>query len=117
MSDAESPIFACIFLIAITTTFVIAMVVLHRQRQVQNRQKLDFIKSEFERTLMNIENEIEQDMLTHIGRELHDNICQLLSLAKLNIKGGTEDEYKVGVWSAYIDVNQGLPVTKIMHGK
>ena len=66
------------------STFVIAMVFIHRQRQAQNRQKVDQIKSEHEKTLLNIENEIQQETLTHIGRELHDNIGQLLSLAKLN---------------------------------
>ncbi|RAI95215.1 sensor histidine kinase [Algoriphagus yeomjeoni] len=77
-------IFATIFLGGIMSTFVISMVFIHRQRQAQNRQKMDQIKSEHEKTLLNIENEIQQETLTYIGRELHDNIGQLLSLAKLN---------------------------------
>jgi two-component system, NarL family, sensor kinase len=88
MSEAESPIipliFAGIFLAVLMSTFIIAMVVLHRQRQVQNRQKLDQIKIEHEKMLLGIENEIQQETLTQVGRELHDNIGQLLSLAKLN---------------------------------
>ncbi|SFT75741.1 Histidine kinase [Algoriphagus locisalis] len=77
-------IFATLFLGGIMSTFVISMVFIHRQRQTQNRQKMDQVKSEHEKTLLNIENEIQQETLTHIGRELHDNIGQLLSLAKLN---------------------------------
>lgn len=77
-------IFATIFLGGILSTFVISMVFIHRQRQAQNLQKMDQVKSEHEKTLLNIENEIQQETLTHIGRELHDNIGQLLSLAKLN---------------------------------
>jgi len=77
-------IFATIFLGGIMSTFVISMVFIHRQRQAQNLQKMDQVKSEHEKTLLNIENEIQQETLTHIGRELHDNIGQLLSLAKLN---------------------------------
>lgn len=77
-------IFSTLFLGAIMSTFVISMVFIHRQRQAQNRQKVDQIKSEHEKTLLNIENEIQQETLAHIGRELHDNIGQLLSLAKLN---------------------------------
>ncbi len=88
MSEQESQIalifFGGAFLVIIMSTFIISMVVLHRQRQVQNRQKLDQIKIEHEKTLLNIENEIQQETLTHIGRELHDNIGQLLSLAKFN---------------------------------
>lgn len=73
------------FLTAMMGTFIVAMVVLHRQRQVQNRQKIDNLKSEYEKTLLNIENEIQHETLAHVGRELHDNIGQLLSLAKLNL--------------------------------
>ncbi|TXE14215.1 sensor histidine kinase [Algoriphagus aquimarinus] len=77
-------IFSTLFLGGIMSTFVISMVFIHRQRQAQNLQKMDQVKSEHEKTLLNIENEIQQETLTHIGRELHDNIGQLLSLAKLN---------------------------------
>jgi two-component system, NarL family, sensor kinase len=73
------------FLAALMGTFIVAMVVLHRQRQVQNRQKIDKLKAEYEKTLLDIENEIQQETLAHVGRELHDNIGQLLSLAKLNL--------------------------------
>ncbi|WP_092901971.1 sensor histidine kinase [Algoriphagus aquimarinus] len=77
-------IFSTLFLGGLMSTFVVAMVFIHRQRQAQNRLKMDQVKSEHEKTLLNIENEIQQETLTHIGRELHDNIGQLLSLAKLN---------------------------------
>jgi signal transduction histidine kinase len=89
-------ILASVFLAALMSCFVIAMVVLHRQRQVQNRQKMDQIKSEHEKTLLNIENEIQQDTLNHVGRELHDNIGQLLSLAKLNFGSVKPEKHTAG---------------------
>jgi signal transduction histidine kinase len=89
MSEQESQflliLFGGIFFAFLMSVFVVAMVFIHLQRQVQNRQKLDKIKVEHEKTLLNIENEIQQETLTNIGRELHDNIGQLLSLAKLNL--------------------------------
>lgn len=85
-------IFSTLFLGGIMSTFIISMVFIHRQRQAQNRQKLSQIKSEHEKTLLNIENEIQQETLNHVGRELHDNIGQLLSLAKLNF--GSLKEHK-----------------------
>jgi two-component system NarL family sensor kinase len=84
------------FLAALMGTFIVAMVVLHRQRQIQNRQKLDQIKAEHEKTLLNVENEIQQETLNQIGRELHDNIGQLLSLAKLNLNSTKPEKQAEG---------------------
>jgi signal transduction histidine kinase len=84
------------FLAALMGTFIVAMVVLHRQRQVQNRQRLDQVKAEHEKTLLNIENEIQQETLAHVGRELHDNIGQLLSLAKLNLNSTKPEKQAEG---------------------
>lgn len=100
MSDQENQLafifFGGVFLAALMTGFIIFMVILHRQRQVQNRQKLDQIKIEHEKTLLNIENEIQQETLSHIGRELHDNIGQLLSLAKLNFGSAKPEKQSEG---------------------
>ncbi|MEN2281708.1 ATP-binding protein [Algoriphagus sp. SE2] len=89
-------IFATLFLGGLMSSFVIAMVFIHRQRQVQNRQKLDQIKSEHEKTLLNIENEIQQETLSYVGRELHDNIGQLLSLAKLYLGSSKPEKQSEG---------------------
>ncbi|NVJ86550.1 MAG: sensor histidine kinase [Algoriphagus sp.] len=89
-------LFSGAFLAAIMATFVVSMVVLHRQRQVQNKQKMDQIKAEYEKTLLNIESEIQQDTLKHIGRELHDNIGQLLSLSKLYLASSKPEKQAEG---------------------
>lgn len=89
-------LFSGAFLAAIMATFVISMVVLHRQRQVQNQQKIDRVKAEYEKTLLNIKNEIQQDTLRHIGRELHDNIGQLLSLTKLYLGSSKPEKQAEG---------------------
>jgi len=100
MSEQESQflliLFGGIFFSLIMSFFVVAMVVLHRQRQIQNRQKIDQLKTEHEKTLLNIENEIQQETLSHIGRELHDNIGQLLSLAKLNFGSAKPEKQSEG---------------------
>ncbi|MDX5339067.1 MAG: histidine kinase, partial [Cyclobacteriaceae bacterium] len=89
-------LFSGAFLAALMGTFVVAMVVLHRQRQIQNREKVEKIKTEYEKTLLNIENEIQLETLSHVGRELHDNIGQLLSLAKLNLNSSKPEKLAEG---------------------
>lgn len=100
MSEQESQVllilFGGIFFAFLMSIFVVAMVVLHRQRQVQNRQKLDQIKTEHEKTLLNVENEIQQETLAQIGRELHDNIGQLLSLAKISLHSAKPERQAEG---------------------
>ncbi|WP_111669160.1 sensor histidine kinase [Algoriphagus litoralis] len=89
MSEQESQflliLFGGIFFAFLMSVFVVAMVIIHRQQQVRSREKLNQIKVEHEKTLLYVENEIQQETLTHIGRELHDNIGQLLSLAKISL--------------------------------
>ncbi|MBN7810034.1 sensor histidine kinase [Algoriphagus sp. H41] len=86
-------IFSTIFLGGLMSTFVVAMVFIHRQRQAQSRQKMDQMQVEFEKTLRHVENEIHQETLTQIGRDLHDNIGQLLSLTKLNLNSSKPEKH------------------------
>lgn len=85
-----------IFFAALMSIFVIVMVLLHRQRQKLNKQNLDQIQAEHEKTLLGIENEIQQETLAQIGRELHDNIGQLLSLAKLSLNSSKPEKQSEG---------------------
>lgn len=100
MSEQEGQflliLFGGIFFAFLMSLFVVAMVVLHRQRQVQNRQKIEHLKSEHEKTLLNVENEIQQETLSQVGRELHDNIGQLLSLAKLSLNSPKPEKQTEG---------------------
>jgi two-component system NarL family sensor kinase len=77
-------------------SFIIIMVIYHRQRQIQNKQKLESIQTEFEKTILNAEKEIREETLTHVGRELHDNIGQLLSLAKMNLTSSKPEKVSEG---------------------
>jgi len=67
----------------IMAVFIIAIVIVHRQRQIRNRHKIQIIKADFRNTILNAEKEIREQTLLYVSQELHDNIGQLLSLAKL----------------------------------
>lgn len=67
----------------IMAVFIIAIVIVHRQRQIRNRHKIQIIKADFKNTILNAEKEIREQTLLYVSQELHDNIGQLLSLTKL----------------------------------
>lgn len=100
MLDEESQVIAIvlsgIFFAGLMSFFVIAMVFIHRQRQTLARQRLEQVQAEHERILLGIENEIQQETLTQVGRELHDNIGQLLSLMKLNLNSSKPEKQAEG---------------------
>jgi len=72
-----------VVIMVIMAAFIIAIVILHRQRQIKNRHKIQIIKADFKNTILNAEKEIRENTLHYVSQELHDNIGQLLSLTKL----------------------------------
>ncbi|MFD2201607.1 sensor histidine kinase [Shivajiella indica] len=77
-------------------SFIVTMVIIHRQKQLQNQQKLAAVRAEYEKTIINAEKEIRENTLTQVGRELHDNIGQLLSLAKMNLASSKPEKVSEG---------------------
>lgn len=75
-----------IILMLLMSGFIVVMVLFHRQRQFRNRQKVERITAEYEKTVLSVEKEIREQTLVHVGQELHDNIGQILSLTKLTLR-------------------------------
>lgn len=67
----------------IMSGFIVAIVIIHRQRQVKNKHRVELMKADYEKTLLNVEKEIREETLLYVSQELHDNIGQMLSLTKL----------------------------------
>src|SRR5690554_804749 len=87
--DSSQIIFAIVFgiiLMLLMSGFIVVMVFFHRQRQFKNRQKIDHLTSEYEKTILSVEKEIREQTLVYVGQELHDNIGQILSLTKLTLR-------------------------------
>ncbi len=67
----------------IMSVFIVVIVIIHKQRQIKNRHKIQILKADYENTILNAEKEIREETLQYVSQELHDNIGQLLSLTKL----------------------------------
>ncbi|MCR9016905.1 sensor histidine kinase [Aquiflexum gelatinilyticum] len=84
------------FLMIVMVSFIVIMVVFHRQRQIKNQQLVKEIQAEYEKTILNVEKELREDILSYVGRELHDNVGQLLSLAKMNLSSSKPEKVSEG---------------------
>jgi two-component system, NarL family, sensor kinase len=70
---------------------------IQRRKKMINSQKL--MKADFEKALLQTQLEIQEQTLRTISQEIHDNVGQVLSLAKLNLNtldmNGSNKEQKI----------------------
>lgn len=59
--------------------------VFYQKKQVENRQEKATLKAQYDQEILTSQIEVQNTTLQYIGRELHDNIGQLLSVAKINL--------------------------------
>jgi signal transduction histidine kinase len=64
--------------------FYLLIVQLHRRRVVHEKEMYN-LKAQYERTIFESQIEIQEQTFRNISQEIHDNIGQVLSLAKLNL--------------------------------
>jgi len=73
-------------LFASVTGFIIYFVVLYRNKQLKNKQEQEQLEAHFQQELLKAQIEIQEQTLSNISNEIHDNITQVLFFIKLNLK-------------------------------
>ncbi|WP_205514243.1 sensor histidine kinase [Longitalea arenae] len=71
--------------ILILISFIVFILFLYQRRQISYQKGLEILKSDFEKTLLTTQLEIQEQTFQNISREIHDNIGLSLTLAKLNL--------------------------------
>jgi signal transduction histidine kinase len=66
-------------------SFIVAMLVLYKRRQLQQEQEVARMKDEYERETLRSQLEIQENTFKTISQELHDNIGQMLSVVKFTL--------------------------------
>ncbi len=79
-----SVVVASVFFILIGS-FLLLIVFVFLRRQRKNKEEKEEMKNRFERTLLKTQLEIQEQAFAYISQEIHDNIGQILSLARLNL--------------------------------
>src|SRR6185295_17248231 len=74
-----------IFLILLLIGFIITILFLHQRKQRRFAKELEKIRLNYDKELFKAQLEMQEETLQYISSEIHDNVGQFLSLAKLNL--------------------------------
>lgn len=88
MQDKEiviSVVIICTLLIIILIGFIAVILLLYQKKQNLFNIKLEGIKATYDKELLKTQLEIQEYTFQYISREIHDNIGQFISLAKLHL--------------------------------
>jgi two-component system NarL family sensor kinase len=88
----ETAIIATSIVLLVLGVFIITFLVIFFLRQKQNKMAKEAREAEFVQELLQAQLEIQEQTLKNISQEIHDNIGQMLSLAKLNLALVETDE-------------------------
>ncbi len=78
------------FIIVVVVLVVLFILFFYTFQRRKNNLLIERVvaQKEFESTLIQAENEIQEATLKNVGMELHDNVGQLLSVAKMQLRSG-----------------------------
>lgn len=86
--------------------FISVFVLFYQKRRDKHKQEKKQLNLQFQQTLLQSQLEIQEQTMHTISQEIHDNIGQVLSLAKLNL--GTIDLNNPGTLSQKIEDSREL---------
>ena len=85
ISELEFVVGFGIFLFLLLAIFIAVFLIAAYRRKTRNQQHMIRLQNEKQQELLQTQIEIQEQTLSNISQEIHDNIGQVLSLAKLNL--------------------------------
>lgn len=85
ISEVVIIVLAGTFLMLLLVVFIVSFFFVHQRRQQRFKQEKAALQAKFEQEILNVENEIKEETMRHISRELHDNVVQMLTLVKIQL--------------------------------
>lgn len=102
------PVISGTILFVLLTIFVIYFILLYRRTNL----KLHWERERLKQELLRVENEVQEQTLQNVSRELHDNFGQVASLIKINLMMATKELPEGGLDK----VNDSLELLKQLIG-
>ena len=88
--------------------FVVILMVINNSRHIRHRAELAELHAAREREVIRAEREATQQTLREIGRELHDNVGQLLTVAQLGMNTALDERADARLAAARDALDQGI---------
>jgi signal transduction histidine kinase len=80
-----APIFLVTVLLVIVAAGIIVFVLIYQKKQFQYLSERKQLKADYEKEILESRLEIQEQTMKSISQEVHDNVGQVLSVAKLNL--------------------------------
>lgn len=71
--------------VALLVFFLISFLMLYQQKQLTHAEEKIALKAQYEREILTAQLEVQNTTLQHVSQELHDNVGQLLAVARINL--------------------------------
>lgn len=78
-------IILCSFFMLLLSIFIISIIIIYKKKQIVYSNEISLLKTETENAILKAQLEIQEQTFQNISRDIHDNVGQKLSLAKLKI--------------------------------
>jgi signal transduction histidine kinase len=83
--DILIPVIATSLLLFLLSTFIFAFLAVYQRKRQQYKIEKQLLQIQFTEELLHTQIEIQEQTLKTISQEIHDNVGQVLSLAKLHL--------------------------------
>jgi hypothetical protein len=112
-SDLILAVVIATILFFLMIAFIISYFIIYRRKRKEHVYQMKSAKEEYERQLLKSQLEIQEETFNQISQEIHDNVGQLLSLARIQINIMNEsanfnksmlDEVKENIGKAITDL-------------
>ena len=74
-----------VFVILVLVGFIVSFLFLYQRRKNRFQREMEFAKANYEKETFRAQLEMQEETFQYISQEIHDNVGQFLSLAKLHL--------------------------------
>jgi signal transduction histidine kinase len=78
-------VIATTIILLLLTLFIVGILFIYQKKQIIYLREIEEVKSDFKKTLLSAQLEMQEQTFQNISREIHDHICLNLTLVKLNL--------------------------------